>query len=207
MSNEKNIFALINDGLKELWKKKWKFIFIVLYTIVAFFLWNISCAIYELFTFNELPELIYKIVSIFYYSIIAIVLLLLLFQVVISIGKVANRKLKNRCETGFRRCGLKTSTNEVPTLRNVYKDYEKEHGIIYEFDNVQIPMEVWEKNISSLQLILKGIVYNMDIGIGTDIARIPILPYEYVTPYYIDVRDNALSSMDNCLIVGQTGSR
>lgn len=205
-SNE-SIFKLINNGLKELWEKKWKFIFVIIYDIVAFFVWHIACALYELTTFNELPGLVCKVVSIAYYSIIIAILVLLLFQLIIVIGKISNIKLKNRCGTGFRRSGLKTSTNEVPTLRNVYKDYEKEHGIIYEFDNPQIPLEVWDKYIPNIQLILKGIVYNMEIEFDKDIIRIPIMPNKYVSPYLVYTGDPYWSTAVNLLIVGKTGSR
>lgn len=206
-SNDESIFKLIKNGLDELYRKKWKYVFIVSYITIAFFLWNMACALYELTTFNELPELIYKIISIAYYSIITTVLILLLFQVIIVIGKISNRKLKNRCEIGFKRCGLKTTTNEVPTLRNVYKDYQKEHGIIYEFNNLQIPQEVWDKYIPNIQLILKGIVYNMEVELDNDITRIPIMPNKYVSPYLVYTGDPYWSTAVNLLIVGKTGFR
>ena len=45
-SKEKNSYLKsIKIGLNELWHRKWKNIFIALYTILAFFIWNICYAI------------------------------------------------------------------------------------------------------------------------------------------------------------------
>lgn len=205
--NNESIFELINDGLKELLQKKWKLIFVIIYDVVAFFVWNIACALYELATFNELPELIYKVVSTAFYSIIVVVLVLLLLQVIIIIGKSAYAKLKKVCNKGFKDCALKNQSGETPILKSVYKDITKEHGLICKVKNFNIPLTEFYNKIQNLELIFKGQIYNMKYASNTDFTLISVLPNEYVTAYKIDVNDDKLSSMDNCLIVGQTGSR
>lgn len=206
IKTNENIFKLIKNGLNELWYKKWKFIFLAIYEVIAFLLWTISCALWELFGFDKLPELIYKVTKISYFVTIATTLLLLLFQIIILIGQFANKKMKNRCDTGFKRCGLKTDTNEFPQLLNVYNDDFVKHCLVYEFDNLQIPLQEWDNKTANLQKILKGKVNRFEEEDNADITRVVILPNRYVSPYYIDINDNALSSMDNCLIVGPTGS-
>jgi hypothetical protein len=207
INNNESIFQLINDGLKELWEKKWKFMFVVIYDVVAFFVWNIACALYELSTFNELPELFYKVVSTAFYSIIIAVIVLLLLQVIIIIGKSAYAKLKKVCNKGFKDCGLKNQSGETPTLKSICKDVNKEYGLILKVKNFNIPLTEFYNKIQNLELVVKGQIYNMDYANNTDFTLISVLPNEYVTSYKIDVNDDKLSSMDNCLIVGQTGSR
>ena len=207
-SKEKNSYLKsIKIGLNELWHRKWKNIFIALYTILAFFIWNICYAIWSLLPLNNLPTLIRDIVRISYLGIIAIVLLLLLSQIIIYIGKLANRKIKNRCKTGFKRCGLKTETGEQPILKDRFPDKETKHGIVYRFDDLQIPISKWQSKTEDIEKILKGKIVRFDIDNEHDMTNVVITPYKYVTPYIVNANDDALSSMENCLIVGQTGSR
>lgn len=206
MENKKFI-ELIKNGINEIYQKKWKFVFVVVYEIIAFFLWNISCALWEMLPFNQLPELIHKLIEISYFGIVATILILILFQVIIYIGKVTHIQQKNRCITGFKRCGLKTKENEIPNLYTIYKDKNKKHGLIYEFESLQIPMKTWEDKIPDMELIFKGKIYSIEYAENTDIIYVSVIPNKYATSYKIDINDNALSSMDNCLIVGQTGSR
>lgn len=198
---------LVKNGLNEMYRKKWKNIFIVIYTTIAFFIWNISYAIWTLLPINDLPKFAYEIIKISYFGIIAIILLLLLSQVIIYIGKLANKKIKNRCNTGFKRCGLETETREQPILTDIFPDKETEHGIVYTFDDLQIPISKWQDKTEDIEKILKGKIVRFEENNKTDTTSIIITPYEYVTPYIINANDDALSSMENCLIVGQTGSR
>lgn len=207
MENTKNIFKLIKKGVNELYFKKWKFIFVIIYEIIAFFLWNISCALWEMLPFNQLPELIHKLIEISYFGIVATILILLFLQVIIYIGKLSNKKQKNRCEIGFKRCGLETNTGEPPVLIDVFPDKETAHGIVYKFDDLQIPISKWENKTEDIEKILKGKIVRFEEENTTDTTSVIVTPYKYVTPYIINANDDALSSMDNCLIVGQTGSR
>lgn len=207
IKTKENIFKLIKKGVNELYLKKWKFIFVIIYEIIAFFLWNISCALWEMLPFNQLPELIHKLIEISYFGIIATILILLLLQVIIYISKLSHKKQKNRCEIGFKRCGLETNTGEQPILIDTFPDKETAHGIVYKFDNLQIPISKWENKTEDIEKILKGKIVRFEEENTTDTTNVVITPYQYVTPYIINANDEALSSMENCLIVGQTGSR
>lgn len=207
IKTKENIFKLIKKGVTELYLKKWKFIFIIIYEIIAFFVWNISCALWEMLPFNQLPELIHKLIEISYFGIIATILILLLLQVIIYIGKLSHKKQKNRCEIGFKRCGLETNTGEQPILIDIFPDKETAHGIVYKFDDLQIPISKWENKTEDIEKILKGKIVRFEEENTTDTTNVVITPYQYVTPYIINANDEALSSMENCLIVGQTGSR
>lgn len=201
---KEKLLKLVNNGLHELYSKKWKYIFVALYTTVAFFLWNFIYALWVIFPFNNLPKLVYNVISIIYFGIAITLLILLLLQVVIYIGKASHCFVKKRCITGFRRCGLKTKTDEVPPLVDVYNDTEKLCGRIYLFENLQIPIEKFKENTSSIQLILKGQVYDMDYAENTDYTHINIIPNKYVMPYIIGTYKEEFKEWLNLLVVGKT---
>ena len=207
IKEKEKLSKLINNGLHELYSKKWKYIFAVLYSIVAFFLWNILYAFWVIFPFDDLPKIIYNVISVIYFGIAIALLVLLLFQVIIYIGKTSHYFLKKRCITGFRRCGLKTTTDEIPPLCDVYNDTEKLYGRIYSFENLQIPLEKFKEKTSTIQLILKGKIYDMDYEKNTDYTRINILPNKYVKPYIIGTYKEEFKEWLNLLVVGKTGSR
>ena len=100
-------------------------------------MWNISCALWEMLPFNQLPELIHKLIEISYFGIIATILILLFITSNYIYSKLSHKKQKNRCEIGFKRCGLETNTGEQPILIDIFPDKETSHGIVYKFDDLQ----------------------------------------------------------------------
>ena len=119
--------------------------------------------------------------------------------------------LQRSFDRAVRRCGLKNSQEEFPTLISVKRDKDKPHGLILKIKNQGITIPAINEKVESLKLSLKGIIYHIEDDEDTDYSLIWLLPNKYVHPALFSPSDNAIGDIGinqliNMLIVGATGT-
>ena len=108
----------------------------------------------------------------------------------------------------FRKIGFRNSEGEVPVLVSRRRDKRKPHGLAYTFNNKGLSIELFDRKISQIQVMLNGFAYEITPGKRNMKKTIVyILPKKYEKPSIISATDIFLTrDLINLLCVGRTGS-
>jgi hypothetical protein len=184
--------------------RRWKWFFFAAYIGISVWVWNKK---------NEVLNSIHVGKNTFIFSACQITfsaLYILIFPL-LFIGIVRWLKtpvyFKCKLKRGFEKIGFWNSAGEVPILISRRKDRNKPHGVIYKFKNMGLSAVDFENNISQLQTIFNGIVYEVAYS-KRRMSRtlLYVMPRKYDVPKVISLDDDFLCAEPNLLCVGKTGT-
>ena len=185
--------------------KRWGFVVTYMIFIISVLL-NRERLIYAHIPFIEnIPPSVISVLN-------TILLLLSLVGLICLVKQIRcpfwhKRKVRIACE----RAEIETGKGEVPELISVRINPDRKHGLIYKIKNYGIPIESFDKKISELEASLKSKIYNLEIGKNYSHILLPVVPFRYVKPSAILLKDDAIGSAScreliSALIIGKPGS-
>lgn len=144
----------IKYGFQELYCHPWKFIFPCFYLILTYVVWNNK---FYIFPFPDTSSLydIYSLSMNIAYILFAIICF---FYLIILLGSSAKSQ---KCTKGFIKHNFVNYIGEAPQLLSIKSSKLHSKNRIYTFDNAEIPISKWKKEIELIEQILKRRIYDI----------------------------------------------
>lgn len=201
MNNVKKMINIIVEAMGYYWK--WALL--IIYLVIAYAIWEKQNIFFDLLPINE-KFLLYSHVRIIE-NILLVLIGIVSFLGIIQIMRtpvLLNFIYKRR----FSKFNFTNSVGEYPRLLSRKKDRNKKHGVIYTFNNNGLSILDFEKDITQLDIALRGHIYKINYG-KKNIKKtmLYVLPKKYDTPNIIAFNsDYMIRNMINLLCIGRTES-
>ncbi len=155
-TRQKYLFLRIVAGVKEIVRRKWKVIFVILYAVLMFEIWK------HRYDFSPIDNTalfwgVYK--SAIDTAFILIVILGGIGILILLGTPLGTRKIHEN----LLRIGFVNRAGECPILVSKYKD-KKEKAIVLKFENRGIPITEWNRQYAELQTALNCYIAKIEYG-------------------------------------------
>ena len=155
-TRQKYLFLRIVAGVKEIVRRKWKVIFVILYAVLMFDIWK------HRYDFSPIDNTalfwgVYK--SAIDTAFILIVILGGIGILILLGTPLGTRKIHEN----LLRIGFVNRAGECPILVSKYKD-KKEKAIVLKFENRGIPITEWNRQYAELQTALNCYIAKIEYG-------------------------------------------
>jgi hypothetical protein len=194
-------------GLLQIKLKPILLLVLMLYCALAVALWYFIPPLYAISISGITPFptsfALYPILEIIYNALVPILCVLGFWFIIVSIGKYELGNL----DKDFRRIGLTNAEKETPQLKNVSKDKSRKNGLIYNVDNVCIPITTFNSKTDDISIVINSQIHHYEPnGHNSRETLIYATPYKYVSPTIIAEDNDFLTAYPNLLCVGKTGA-
>jgi DNA segregation ATPase FtsK/SpoIIIE and related proteins len=155
-TRQKYMFLRISAGLKELMRKKYKFFYLVIYTVLVVRIWNGRFDFSPIDGTAPLWNLYQKTISAF--------VILLTFIGLIYFFVLVGKPIRTKAlQENLLRIGFVNRAGEHPILISKYKD-KKENATVMKFENRGIDIAEWDKRYAELQTALNCYIARIEYG-------------------------------------------
>lgn len=191
MKSEQVIRVL--SGIRNIYEFKWKAMFLVIYTLFIFYLWEFTRTHLPTFKFLSLPNLYTFIFGVFMIEIAVLGLLriLILIGTPVQSGKI-ERKLT---EAGF-----VDNVGKPPMLISMKKE---KNGIVIEFFSPRLSFYEYEKNQAKLETIMNIKIISIDLGKDMQHVIVKAVAYIKSKSQFIFWDDSFLDNDEFVLKLGE----
>ena len=175
-----------------------KLIFLLLYILGAFLIWNTQA---EIAAYTEninyiSPIAVFVAKNIFHtYLIVAGAAVTILFF--LPLGK---RSVQDQLKS----IGLVNHSEEVPALKKKYRDKQNPRVTIWEFTSQGIPLKVWQDKKAAIETVLDVTIVGMENGSGKSRVILHTVPARSDLPAVIEWNDKCLSNDSFVLVLGES---
>lgn len=200
----KMILHIHRKSCKNGFLPNWRWLFLVVYLITAFWIWKHWNYFISLYPVNDTIPFypLYKAVT---------NLLFWLLGVIGLIGTITliKRPMFSNCrmKKWFKEIGFTNHLGKCPILISKRRDKTEDHGTIWTFKDVGISMQRWDNAAPDLEIALKSKIRSFEYGKHARKVLIYAIPTKYVHPKWISTHDDYLiDNFINLLCVGATGT-
>lgn len=178
-----------------------KIIIVELYIVLAQLIWHLKEYLYKL---ANIPI---KSISYYVYNIgIAVSLTAILIALIVKLKNPINSKKEEKIMLDI---GLKNKNGEIPKLKGIYNDPNKENGLIYRYISKNIPKSKFEEFNDELERAYDINIYGMKEIPGKnkyiDIYCVPKI-YDELKEFRLSTEDKFMDNFIHELVVGGTRS-
>lgn len=155
----KKILKAINSvrlltGIKNLWSKKWKFAFLLLFSVSVFLAWYIVK--------DSISKIVFPILSAFLLWVFSLIMFVIAVIGTLLIVSILGTPLSaKRVEMCLHNVGFKDRTGDTPLLLSRFKEAKAD---VFEFYSPTIPLTEYEKKRSDIETALNIRIVSIDSG-------------------------------------------
>lgn len=202
-NNKRNTLKLTRIGIEKIINNRWLLIIPTIYMIIASICWKYRDYIYKIIPFDTNFKFFY-IEDLMIKSVIGILLFLILWLIIVTIGTIGTGKYDEDFEEqGF------VNKKGLPPDRISEKNNSKEieHSVKWDFLASNIPINTWKDNILKVEQVLDAYINYLEYSkLTKKHVIIKGVPTKYYKPAILTTRDNFLCDSFNAVFVGPTGS-
>lgn len=191
-----NLLYIIN-GAKELCRQPWKNMFVVLFFIAAYLIWQKRILLYE----NASTTFFFPIFKLIMDIAILTILALSFILMMLELGKPLFSK---RVHDNFLRIGFCNRAGETPILLSKYKFKNKPHITIMEFLNNGIPQIEFENQKNELETVLNVSIVKIINGKNKKRTILQTVSAKNMVNSIIPWKESYLSHKDYVLTLGES---
>lgn len=189
-----NNIMRIGLGIKEIWENKWKVLFLIIYLLIMYSIWEIGKENLPTFNSLQLSRLYICIFDIFMMEITTIGIMLILIR-------IGTPMKSAEIEQALSEVGLVDNKGSAPKLVSRKKDKK---GLYLEFYSFRIPFGKYEKLKEELETALNMRIVSIEQGKDVRHVIIKAMKVDGIEKDIIAWNDKFLSKKDFEIVLGES---